>query len=176
MSRNLCKIRINLVKNNPQTSNTQQFTLQLNMWWQFTESILTVSILTVSFKMKNNFNFNDSLINILSLEQNKISYARPNGLYPRAYLHSKLNLGFLSFCWPLLLTFLSWEDCRSGALARSLQSVFSLEMSTIGPPKFQTNLVYILNVNSPCSNAHLVEHKSSFDDSWPMWGGQVVTV
>jgi hypothetical protein len=25
------------------------------------------------------------------LEQNKISYARPNGLYPRAYLHSKLN-------------------------------------------------------------------------------------
>ena len=32
---------------------------------------------------------------------------------------------------------------------------------TIGPQKFQTYLVYILNVNSPCCNAHLVEHKSS---------------
>ena len=88
------------------------------------------------------------LINSISiffryLDVQKNTYARPNGFYPRDYLHSKCNTVFLSFCWPLLLTILSWEDCRSGALARSLQSVFSLEMSTIGPPKFQTNLVYI---------------------------------
>ena len=103
--------------------------------------------------------FNSIFFRYLDVQKN--TYAQPNGFYPQDYLNSKCNTVFCHFVGPYC-----WHCSREKIAGREHSRAPSSQSSHLSnvnnwASKIPNKPCLHLNVNSPYSNAHLVDHKSS---------------